>query len=80
MDLKDFGAAYDALPEGAANDDIVDFLAAVAVSYMPPGDAIKALFMAARRVAQYAQDVGDEPDTDCDCPRCAARRAAQVKH
>lgn len=80
MGLKDFRAAYDALPEKASNDDIIDFLAGVSVSFMPPEDAMKALILAAKRVAEYAQEVSDEPDAECDCPRCTARRAAQVKH
>lgn len=78
--LDKFQAAFDALPDGASSEDIIDFLAGVAVSFMPPDEAMPALILAARRVAEYAQDVGDNPDAECTCPRCTERRAAQMKH
>lgn len=80
MGLKDFRAALEALPEKASNDDIIDFLAGVAVSFMPPEAAVPALILAAKRVAKYAQDVGDNPNTECNCPRCTAERAERTKH
>lgn len=78
--LDKFQAAFEALPDGANSEDIIDFLAGVAVSFMPPNEAMRALLQATRRVAEYAQDVGDIADPECTCPRCTERRAAQMKH
>jgi hypothetical protein len=77
MSLKNFQAAFDALPEGADGEDIMDFLAGVAVSYMPPDEAIRTLFQAAKKVAEYAADVEGQ---ECNCPKCTAQRAAETKH
>lgn len=78
--LDKFQAAFDALPDGAHTEDIIDFLAGVAVSFMPADEALKALILAAKRVGEYAADVGDITDPECNCPRCTERRAAQMKH
>lgn len=82
MGLEIFQAAFDALPEGADNEDISDFLAGVAVSYMPPEEAMRALLIAAKRVAEYDQatDDGEVDTTECNCPNCTARRAERVHH
>jgi hypothetical protein len=77
MGLDKFHAAFDALPEGADSDDIIDFLAGVAVSYMPPEEAMGALVVAAKRVAEYATDM---VEGECPCPKCTAQRAAETRH
>lgn len=77
MGLKKFQAAFDALPDNINGDDLADFFAGVAVSYMPPEDAIRTLLVAAKVVSDYAADTGD---TECNCQKCTAERAAQTKH
>lgn len=87
MGLEDFKPAYEALPEKITDrEDIVDFIAGVAVAYLPVEEAMHSLLMAAAKVAEYGADViarasAGEPAPDCSCPECVAKREAQqTKH
>jgi len=76
MGIEVFKDAYEALPESADGSDIIDFVAGVAVSYMPPEEAMKALIKASGRVAAYAEEFGSL-HTECDCPKCGELRDAE---
>ena len=87
MGLEQFKAAYEALPESINDrEDIIDFIAGVAVSYMPVEEAMHSLLLAAAKVAEYGADViarakESGADTDCLCAECTAEREAQqTKH
>lgn len=83
MGLEQFKAAYEALPDKITDrEDIVDFIAGVAVSYMPVEEAMHSLLMAAAKVAEYGADVvarakESGANTECTCPECTAN---QTKH
>ena len=77
MGIEVFKDAYEALPESADAVDIVDFIAGLAVSYMPPEEA---LIKASVRVAAYAEEFGSL-HTECDCPKCVEmREEGRPKH
>jgi len=78
MGLEDFQTAFDALPENLERRDVIDFLAAVAISYMPPTDAIRSLIVASTRIAEFAAERGlpmEGMTNECTCPKCLAERA-----
>jgi hypothetical protein len=87
MGLEDFKAAYEAMPESISDrEDIVDFVAGVAVSYMSVEEAMQILLLAAAKVAEYGADLAEsksdwESKPDCLCPECTAKSEAnQTKH
>ena len=75
MGLEDFQTAFDALPENLERRDVIDFLAAVAISYMPPVDAVRSLIVASTRVAEFAALPMEGMTNECTCPKCLAERA-----
>jgi len=81
MGLEQFKAAYEALPESISDrEDIVDFVAGVAVSYMSVEEAMQVLLLAAAKVAEYGEDLQREKG-ECNCDNCTAKREAQqIKH
>lgn len=79
MSLKKFQAAFDALPDNANSEDLSDFFAGVAVSYMPPEVAVEMLLRAIKTVVDYTQDV-EKAAAECPCPKCTAAREARTRH
>jgi hypothetical protein len=81
MGLEQFKAAYEALPDKIADrEDIVDFVAGVAVSYMSIEEAMQVLLLAAAKVAEYGEELQSDKD-ECTCDNCTAKREAQqIKH
>jgi hypothetical protein len=83
MGLKDFQAAYDAMPEKITDrEDIIDFVAGAVVAYMSVEEAMQSLLRAAIKVAEYGADVitrasEGEPAPECNCAECTAKREAQ---
>jgi hypothetical protein len=76
MGLEVFKDAYEALPESADGSDIIDFVAGVVVSYMPPEEAMKALIKASVKVAEFAAEYGSL-HTECECNACVEKREAE---
>jgi hypothetical protein len=81
MGLEQFKAAYEALPESIHDrENIVDFVAGVAVSYMSVEEAMQVLLLAAAKVAEYGEELQRDKD-ECTCDSRAAKRAAEeTKH
>lgn len=83
MDLKDFQAAFDALPEEADGEDISNFILSMMIGYMPPEEAMLFLLEAIGVVKEYndflTSQVVSETST-CTCPNCTAKREALVRH
>lgn len=83
MGLDKFKDAFAAMPDSAGGEDISDFLAGVAVSYMPPQEAVTVLLGAVATVLDYAKDVQEKAEageSTCDCPNCKAARDAVKRH
>jgi hypothetical protein len=87
MGLEYFKAALEALPEKIEDrEDIIDFVAGVAVAYMSIEEAMQVLLLAAAKVAKYSAGSAEsgsdwESKPDCLCPECIAKlEADQPRH